>query len=316
MHFAILAAPDSWYARDLIRAAGSKYQLTIAAFSEIAATLGRHGELTITSGETNLSACDAILVRTMPPGSLEQVVFRMDCLARYEAAGGVAINPAKAVEAAVDKFLTSAKLSAAGLLTPRTIACQTWEQGMAAFSELGGDVVVKPLFGSEGRGLIRLQDESLALRAFKMLAQLGAVLYVQEFVPHEGEDWRLLVLGEQVFGMRRRNTLDWRTNVSRGASTAPLEVTAELRDLAQRAAAAVRAPFAGVDILPARDGQLYLIEVNAVPGWKALARTLGVDIAAQLLDFTASSVHSSRDAAQKNAGASGFPRSSGNAGSN
>jgi ribosomal protein S6--L-glutamate ligase len=155
---------------------------------------------------------------------------------------------------------------------------------------LGGDVVVKPLFGSEGRGLVRLQDESLALRAFKMLAQLGAVLYVQEFVPHEGEDWRLLVLGEQVFGMRRRNALDWRTNVSRGASTAPLEVTPELRDLAHRAAAAVHTPFAGVDLLPARDGQLYVLEVNAVPGWKALARTLEIDIAAKLLDFTANVV--------------------------
>jgi RimK family alpha-L-glutamate ligase len=290
MHFAILAAPDSWYARDLLRAASSKYQLTIVAFSEIAATLERNGQLKITSGEVNLSACDAILVRTMPPGSLEQVVFRMDCLARYEAAGGVAINPAKAVEAAVDKFLTSAKLSAAGMLTPRTITCQTWEQGMAAFAELGGDVVVKPLFGSEGRGLVRLQDESLALRAFKMLTQFGAVLYVQEFVPHEGEDWRLLVLGEQVFGMRRRNALDWRTNVSRGASTAPLEVTQELKDLALRAAEAAHAPFAGVDILPARDGQFYVLEVNAVPGWKALARTLEVDIAAKLLDFTASCV--------------------------
>lgn len=288
MHFAILAAPDSWYARDLQRAAGNAHQLSIAAFSEMSATLERTGRLRISSGELELSSCDAILVRTMPPGSLEQVVFRMDCLARYESAGGVVLNPAKAVEAAVDKFLTSAKLAAAGLLTPRTITCQTWEQGMAAFAELGGDVVVKPLFGSEGRGLIRLQDESLALRAFKMLAQLGAVLYVQEFIPHEGEDWRLLVLGEQVFGMRRQNALDWRTNVSRGATTAPLTVTAELKDLAHRAAAAVHAPFAGVDILPARDGQLYVLEVNAVPGWKALARTLHVDIAAQLLDFTVS----------------------------
>jgi ribosomal protein S6--L-glutamate ligase len=290
MRIAVLAAPDSWYARDLVRAAGTRHELTIAAFSEISATLERNGNLRIVSGECNLSACEAILVRTMPPGSLEQVVFRMDCLGRYEAAGGVAINPARAVEAAVDKFLTSAKLTAAGLLSPRTITCQTWEQGVAAFAELGGDVVVKPLFGSEGRGLVRLQDESLALRAFKMLTQLGAVLYVQEFVPHEGEDWRLLVLGEQVYGMRRRNQFDWRTNVSRGASTARLDLTPELIQFAQRAAAAVHAPFAGVDLLPARDGQLYVLEVNAVPGWKALARTLDVDIAAKLLDFTATCV--------------------------
>jgi ribosomal protein S6--L-glutamate ligase len=139
-----------------------------------------------------------------------------------------------------------------------------------------------------------LQDENLALRAFKMLAQLGAVLYVQEFIAHEGADWRLLVLGDQVYGMQRRNPLDWRTNVSRGATTAPLTVTAELRELAQRAAAAVQAPFAGVDLLPSRDGNLYVIEVNAVPGWKALARTLDVDIARQVIDFTAAAVRSRR----------------------
>ena len=59
---------------------------------------------------------------------------------------------------------------------------------MAAFERLGGDVVLKPLFGSEGRGITRLQDEALALRAFKMLEQLGAVLYLQEFIAHEGFD--------------------------------------------------------------------------------------------------------------------------------
>ncbi|QDU25445.1 Alpha-aminoadipate--LysW ligase LysX [Anatilimnocola aggregata] len=292
MRIAVLAAPDSWYARDLQRAAGDRCEVSIAAFSEMKASIPRSGAIQISSGECNLSACEAILVRTMPPGSLEQVVFRMDCLARYEAAGGIAINPTRAVEAAVDKFLTSAKLQSAGLLTPRTIVCQSFEAGMQAFEELGGDVVVKPLFGSEGRGLIRLQDSNLALRAFKMLAQLNAVLYVQEFIPHEGEDWRLLVLGEQVFGMRRRNPHDWRTNVSRGASTAPLEVTPELRDLALRAAAAVQAPIAGVDLLPARDGQLYVLEVNAVPGWKALARTLDVDIARHVIDFTAAAIRS------------------------
>lgn len=294
MRIAVLAAPDSWYARDLQRAAGNRHELTIAAFSEIAATLERDGNLQITSGECNLSACDAILVRTMPPGSLEQVVFRMDCLGRYEAAGGVAINPARGVEAAVDKFLTSGKLAAAGLLTPRTATCQTFEAAMSAYAELGGDVVVKPLFGSEGRGLIRLQDENLALRAFKMLAQLGAVLYVQEFIPHEGEDWRLLVLGEHVFGMRRQNATDWRTNVSRGATTAPLALTPQLVEMAQRAAAAVHAPIAGVDILPGRDGELYVLEVNAVPGWKALARTLDVDIAKLVIDYTTAAVRGRR----------------------
>src|SRR5215471_5748730 len=154
MKFAVLASPDSWYARDLTRAAAADHEIVVLPFSEISASvpcsLSPVSCSVFTAGRS-LSEFDAVLVRTMPPGSLEQVVFRMDCLGRFEAAGGVVINPARAIEAAVDKFLTSAKLEAAGLLTPRTICCQTPEDAMLAFAELGGDVVLKPLFGSEGR---------------------------------------------------------------------------------------------------------------------------------------------------------------------
>jgi len=288
MRFAVLADPESWYLRDLARAASEQgHEVTQVAFSQIAAEVGGTGIPRIFSGESDLTTFDAVLVRTMPPGSLEQVVFRMDCLARLEAQGICVINPARAVEAAVDKYLTSARLQAAGLLTPRTITCQTADDAMAAFEALGGNVVVKPLFGSEGRGITRLDDPALALRAFKMLSQLGAVLYVQEFIEHEGCDLRLLVLGGEILAMKRRNPLDWRTNVSRGAKTERLELTAELKDLAHLAADSVGAPLAGVDVLPGKDGRLYVLEVNAVPGWKALARTLDVDVAAKVLELVA-----------------------------
>jgi ribosomal protein S6--L-glutamate ligase len=313
MHFAVLAAADSWYARDLARAAAGDFAITTLPFSEMRAELGtvgwtsgpsgnppesapggRTGGPSYISANRDLAEFDAVIVRTMPPGSLEQVVFRMDCLARYEAAGGVVINPPRAIEAAVDKFLTSAKLQAAGLLTPRTIVCQTADDAMAAFEQLGGDVVLKPIFGSEGRGITRLNDEALALRVFKMLAQLGAVLYVQEFIEHEGCDLRLLLIGERVLAMRRRNPLDWRTNISRGAKAEAFTPDESLVELARRAAAAVGAPLAGVDLLPGRDGKLYAIEVNAVPGWKGLAKALGVDVARLVLEFVADQVKKCR----------------------
>ncbi len=223
----------------------------------------------------------------MPPGTLEQVVFRMDMLARLEAAGTLVINPARAIEAAVDKYLASAKLSAAGLRVPETIVCQTVEAALTAFGRLGGDVVVKPLFGAEGRGITRLNDEALAERAFRLLVPLGAVLYLQRYVPHHGYDLRVLVLGRQMWGIRRRNLLDWRTNVSRGATAEPLELEPAVAEAARRAADAIGAPLAGVDLLPGVDGRLYAIEVNAVPGWQALSRTLGVDVARHVLDFVA-----------------------------
>jgi RimK family alpha-L-glutamate ligase len=293
MRFLVLASPDSWYLCDLTRAAAGEHEIVPAAFSEMEARLTAGG-LEVFSGAHRLSDFDAVIVRTMPPGSLEQVVFRMDCLGRHEAAGGVVVNPARAIEAAVDKFLTSARLQAAGIATPRTYVCQTADQALAAFDALGGKAVVKPLFGSEGRGITLLTDEALALRAFKMLAQLGAVLYVQEFIEHEGFDLRLMVIGERILAMRRRNPLDWRTNVSRGATTEPFEPTDEMVYMARQAAESVGAPLAGVDLLPRRDGTLYCLEVNAVPGWKALSRTHQIDVARLVLDFVAAEVRAKR----------------------
>ena len=290
MRLAVLSSPESWYLRDLRRAAGSRHVVDCVAQSGLAAELGSGLDGRFPAGGSELSGYDAVLVRTMPPGSLEQVVFRMDVLGRLQEAGVVVVNPARAVEAAVDKYLTSAKVQAAGLLTPRTIVCQTWEDALAGFDRLGGDVVVKPLFGGEGRGITRVTDPDVAFRVFKALHQIGAVFYLQEFIPHDGYDLRLLLIGDRALAMRRRHPHDWRTNISRGATAEPLQADVTLESLARRAAAAVGAVVAGVDLLPGRDGNLYVLEVNAVPGWKGLARALGVDVAALVLEYVESLV--------------------------
>ena len=112
----------------------------------------------------------------MPPGSLEQVVFRMDLLHRLQARGAVVLNPPAAVETCVDKYLASARLAAAGLLVPPTAVCQHADAALEAFAALGGNVVVKPLFGSEGRGMVRVSDPETAWRVFRTLERTGAVL--------------------------------------------------------------------------------------------------------------------------------------------
>jgi ribosomal protein S6--L-glutamate ligase len=284
MQMVVICSPGSWYFRDLRRAAAERHEIVPAAFTTIASTV-EDGVVRVTSEGFDLTAADAVLVRTMPPGTLEQVVFRMDALARVEAAGVRVVNPPRAIEVAVDKYLASTKIAAAGLPHPETIACQGWERAIAAFFQLGGDVVVKPLFGAEGRGIARINDEAVAVRVFKTLAQVGAVLYLQRFVQHEGADIRVLLIGKRVLAMRRASATDWRTNASRGATTSPVELTDEMVELARRAADAVGAPVAGVDLLPGRDGRLYVLEVNAVPGWQALSRTLNVDVARLVIDY-------------------------------
>jgi RimK family alpha-L-glutamate ligase len=283
MHIAVLSTADSWYFRDLQRAAGDRHQLTPVSYKRLAVRM-RAGEAEIHSGATQLNNVNALLVRSMPPGSLEQIVFRMDALARLEAAGVTVVNSAKAIEAAVDKYLATARLQAAGLLVPPTIVCQTTADAMDAFEALGGDIVVKPIFGGEGRGITRVADAAVAHRVFAALEQLGSALYLQQFIPHDGIDWRLLVIGDEVLGMRRINPDDWRTNISLGARAEPLDVTAELAGIARRAAATCGASIAGIDLLPGRDGRLYAIEVNGVPGWRALAEVTGIDVAKRVLD--------------------------------
>jgi ribosomal protein S6--L-glutamate ligase len=284
MRLAVLSSPESWYLKDLRRAASGRHEVLQVSFRQLQGRTGSE-EVVLQSGGIDLGESDAVFVRSMPPGTLEQVVFRMDALAQLAAEGVPVVNPPKALEAAIDKYLTTSRLRAAGLEVPRTFACQTASDAMGAFEALGGQAVIKPLFGGEGRGITKLSDPALAERAFRMLEQFGAVIYLQEFVLHAGYDLRLLVLGDRVLGMRRRNERDWRTNVSRGATTEPLVVDDELTELARRSAAAVGAALAGVDLLPARDGRLLALEVNAVPGWRALASTLEVDVAAMVLEF-------------------------------
>lgn len=307
MLIGVLGHSESWYVRELQRAGGELgHEVVRLEFSRIIAACGptsmqasgaasaprfrveRTGGLTpprSPAQDTDLTTFDAVIIRTMPPGSLEQVVYRMNVLARLEAGGVTVLNPPKSVECAVDKYLTTAKLEEAGLPVPTTVVCENSEDALAAFERLGGDVVVKPIFGSEGRGILRVSDPDLALRTFRTLERLDAVLYLQRFVDHPGFDVRVLVLDGRVLGgMRRVSDDDFRTNVSRAARGEAHVVTDIEAEWALRAAAATGTRFAGIDILYDRDGNGFVIEVNAVPGWRAFEKVTGIDVARVVIE--------------------------------
>lgn len=293
MRIGVLAQPDGLYFRELTRVAEGDEVLALS-FAELRSDI-EDSRVKVLCGEIDLAELDAIIVRTMPPGSLEQVILRMDMLAVLEAQGTLVINPSKALETAVDKYLTSARLHAAGIPTPRTTVCQSWEAATVAFEQLGGQGVVKPLFGGEGRGIFLVTDPDAAHRAFKMISQLGGVIYLQEFIDHGGADLRILLIGDDHYSVKRVNHEDWRTNASRGAKTIPHTPTAHQVHLARQAAKIVGAPIAGVDILTAADGREYVIEVNAVPGWKATASALQVDISTRVMQFVRSEISRTAD---------------------
>jgi len=227
---------------------------------------------------------DAIIVRSIPIASLEQIIFRVDVLHRLEDLGVRIVNSAEAIERTVDKYYTSALLEDADIPTPRTIVTERFGEAMEAFHELGGDVVVKPLFGSQGMGMVRVWNEDLAHRVFRALEIGRYVYYLQEFIPHGNRDIRAFVVGEEVVAAMMRRAESWKTNVARGASAEPLELSEELIELSLRASRVLGADYAGVDILRAEGGGYYVTEVNGIPGWKGLQSTTDVDIAGRIVE--------------------------------
>ena len=201
MNLAVLSGGTGWHVQDLLRAAGEQGHTAAAVdFRTLFAA----------DGNDPLAHFDAVIVRTMPAGSLEQVVFRMDVLQQSVSRGQVVLNPPRAVETCVDKFLTDHRLRTAGLPVPVSMVCQRWQDAMPAFERMGRDVVVKPLFGSEGRGMVRVTERELAWRTFHAIEQTGGVIYLQRFIRHPGWDVRAFVLNGEVIGaMRRTANDDW-----------------------------------------------------------------------------------------------------------
>ncbi len=227
-----------------------------------------------------------MFARIIPSGSLEQIIFRVDALHRLEERGIRVMNSARAIERTVDKFWTSSLLEQCGIPTPETVVCESPDEAMAAFRRLG-DVIVKPLFGSMGLGMVRVADEEMAYRVFRTVETIRGVYYIQRTVDHEGRDYRVFVLGGKVLGAIERRADGWRTNIARGGEAKPARLPDEWAALAVRAAAAVGAEYAGVDLLPDRDGAIHVLEVNGIPGWQGLQEATGIDVAGALVDHLA-----------------------------
>ena len=172
--------------------------------------LGRDRKSGIQAGESNLTSFDAVIVRTMPPGSLEQVVYRMDALWRLEAAGVVVLNPPKAVECAVDKYLASVRLESAGLTVPPRSSAKMPRRHSRRSTAWGATSSLNQ-FRLRRAGDRPRQRSGSGPPHVSDLERIGAVLYVQQFIENEGFDVRVMVLDGRMLGaMRRRANGDFR----------------------------------------------------------------------------------------------------------
>ena len=230
---------------------------------------------------------DAVLVRSIAAGSFEAITRRLGVLHALERLSVPVWNSARAIERCVDKSMTTFLLKDVGLPTPPTFAVEgrAMAEAIASRELPQTSLVLKPLFGAQGRGIRLIK----ALSDLPAEDEMGGVYYLQHYVPRSGppfRDFRVFVCVGKVLAMMSRRGDDWITNVSRGALPEQIygHGEADLSELAIAAAAAVGADFAGVDILAAADGSLFVLEVNSMPAWSGLQSVVAVNIADAIAD--------------------------------
>jgi RimK family alpha-L-glutamate ligase len=277
----VLGASGSWHTRGLLDALTARGHEALAIpATRLQSEVGSNGDVHVLGPDgVRLDALDLLLVRGLPRGSLEQVIFRVDALHVLAARGVRVVNSPRALERTIDKSWAGALLAGAGLPTPPTIVCERYDGAMQAFDRLGGDVVVKPLFGAMGNGIVRVEDRDVAHRVFRALELERAVYYVQRTVAPAGRrDLRVLVVGDEIAGAMERVTDSWRANVARGAHARAVALSEAESSVALAAADALEADVAGVDLLVAASGEVVVLEVNGIPGWQALQSVCADDV--------------------------------------
>jgi RimK family alpha-L-glutamate ligase len=277
----VLGASGSWHSRGLIGALSERgHEVLAIPATRLQSEIGEDGDVHVLGPEdAMLDALDLLIIRGLPRGSLEQVIFRVDLLHVLAEHGVRCVNSPRAIERTVDKSWASAVLADAGVPTPPTIVCERYEGAMHAFERLGGDVVVKPLFGAMGSGIVRIEDRDVAHRVFRALELERTVYYVQQTIATAGRrDLRALVVGGEVAGAMERVTDSWRANIARGARPHAVALSEAERGLAVAAAAAVGADVSGVDLLVTPNGETVVLEVNGIPGWQALQSVCDEDL--------------------------------------
>jgi ribosomal protein S6--L-glutamate ligase len=226
---------------------------------------------------------NGIILRSIGGGSTDQITSRISMLEALEFSGIRIFNRAYSHRRAKDKLATLVWLAHHGVPIPPTTVTERLAVAVAATKRYQ-DIVSKPLRGSQGQGIFRLQDPDLAFRIFKILQTSNQTMLIQKFIKTPGRDIRVFVVGSRVIGAMYRYAKpgEWKTNISRGAKPTSCPVSPELEELALKAAEALEMDFTGIDVLEA-DGQLVVSEINSAPNWSGLQKATGVDAAEEIV---------------------------------
>jgi tetrahydromethanopterin:alpha-L-glutamate ligase len=231
---------------------------------------------------------DGVFVRGVPGGSLQQVIARLDILHALKMLGILVYNDGHAVEHTVDKAMTSFLLHHHHVPTPPTWVCESRHHAQAVIlreTMSGRSLVMKPLFGSQGMGVRKLDHQSTF--PVPMEQHVEGLYYLQSYIDSgEGawHDFRVFVINGQAVAAMVRHGSSWVNNVALGARCEAVSIDSEIADLAVAAAKAVGIDYCGVDVISDAKGQLFVLEVNSIPAWKGLQAVCEQNIAQALVD--------------------------------
>ncbi len=205
-----------------------------------------------------------------------------------ESQGIKALNPYQTIRLAGDKLLTSQALVDSGVPTLPVAVAFSPEAALEALEKVGYPAVIKPVNGSWGRLIARVDGPEAARSILEhrsyMGESLGSVFYIQPFVEKPGRDIRVLVVGEELVYAVYRYSSHWITNTARGAYTEPCPVTSELEELSLRAARAIGGGILALDIFETPGG-LVVNEINHTPEFHGAMKAVKADIPGKIVDY-------------------------------
>lgn len=198
------------------------------------------------------------------------------------------INPTAGLENAGNKYRTSILMNINNIPHPKTVITEDIDKALM-WSEKFKDCVLKPLFGNQGKGIVRLKNKTLIskLNMLNEFKKKHGVFYIQEFITNPNDiyrDIRAFVIGDEVVSAMYRVSDNWITNIHQNGKAEKCEITDEIRELAIKAKNATGLIYGGVDLMESKDG-LKVIEVNGAPSWEALSRISEMDITEKLIDY-------------------------------
>jgi [lysine-biosynthesis-protein LysW]--L-2-aminoadipate ligase len=205
----------------------------------------------------------------------------------FESYGVPVVNPSVVAERCGDKYVTSQILVDAGIPTPRTLMAFTEESALAAVEEMGYPCVIKPVVGSWGRLLAKIDSRFAAEAFIEHKAALGVhhqIFYIQDYVDKPGRDIRAFVIGEEPICAIYRTSENWITNTARGGQASNCPVTPELGELLRRVAQAIGGGLLAIDVFESAQG-FQINEVNHTMEFRNSIHTTGVNIPAKMVEY-------------------------------